>query len=698
MSDIENSELIQAPYKTASLLSHQYFHTLRNILDKHAPEHECKTPQHVNKGFINSEILAAKRRKRKLEREWRKDNSAINRSRYRAAVNHFNRLVECAKTKHYSDMVRENEDNPKALWNSIKKVLHRSPKMVLPDYITMNSLVNTFGRYFADKIAKLRSGLLSTDADPPVSGSYKNKFVSFRTMSEEEVLKIIKSTPNKSCDLDPIPTSLVLECISVLLTLITNIVNYSLQEGSFPSCFKTAHVTPLLKKAGLDKNILKNYRPVSNLSYISKLIEKAVAKQINEHIAHEGISNKNKSAYRAFHSTETALLKIQNDIATSMDKGAAVGLVRLDLSAAFDTIDHSILFNCLQHWYGIDGVVLKWVQSYLNSRKQRIKIDGHLSHAFQLPYGVPQGSVLGPLLFTLYTTPLSSVISKFNVTHHLYADDTQICLELDSRNFDSSITELTNCLEAVQAWMGINKLKLNPDKTEFIVIGDDQIRSSLKSSFPVSLLGNTMEPAESVKNLGVILDAKNSMQRHVANLCCISYYHLRELRRVRRYLNHETAVEVANALVSSRLDYCNSLLYNTKKAYTSRLQRVQNALCRTVCKLNKYCHVTPFLHKLHWLPIQYRILFKYNLLIYKAIHLSQPPYLSALIRRSDLTRGNRLSISSSKPNKRSGLCSFIAGAPTEWNKLPQAIRTIESISGFRKQLKTYLFRLAYPPP
>ena len=110
-----------------------------------------------------------------------------------------------------------------------------------------------------------------------------------------------------------------------------------------------------------------------------------------------------------------------------------------------------------------------------------------------------------------------------------------------------------------------NKLKLNPDKTEFIVIGDDQIRSSLKSSFPVSLLGNSMEPAESVKNLGVILDVENSMQRHVANFCHISYYPLRELRRVRRYLNHETAVRVANALVSSHLDYCNSLLYNTKK-------------------------------------------------------------------------------------------------------------------------------------
>ena len=158
-------------------------------------------------------------------------------------------------------------------------------------------------------------------------------------MSEDEILKIIKSTPNKSCDLDPIPTSLVLDCNSVLLTPVTNIVN-SLQEDSFPSCFKTAHVTPLLKKAGLKRNTLKNYQLVSKISYISKLIAKVVGKQVNEHIAHEGISNMNQSAYKAFHSTEMALLIIQNDIANLMDKGAAVGLVLLDLSTAFDTIDH----------------------------------------------------------------------------------------------------------------------------------------------------------------------------------------------------------------------------------------------------------------------------------------------------------------------------------------------------------------------
>ena len=143
---------------------------------------------------------------------------------------------------------------------------------------------------------------------------------------------------------------------------------------------------------------------------------------------------------------------------------------------------------------------------------------------------------MGPLLFTLYTTPLSHVISKFNVTHHLYADDTQIYLELDSRNVHSNITELAHCLEAIQSWMGNNKLILNPDKTEFILIGDEKVRNAMVNAFPVSLLGNAMEPAISVKNLGVNFDADGSLLKHVTNVCRACYYHLRELLRVHRIL------------------------------------------------------------------------------------------------------------------------------------------------------------------
>ena len=157
--------------------------------------------------------------------------------------------------------------------------------------------------------------------------------------------------------------------------------------------------------------------------------------------------------------------------------------------------------------------------------KQRIKIDGHLADAFQLPYGVPQGSVLGPSFFTLYTTSLSAVLSKCNVTHHLQADDTQIYMKLDSRNFDCSITELANCLEAIQVWMGNNKLKLNPNKMEIIVIGDDKIRSSMKSSSPVSFLGNIMGPAELVKTLVsswmLTIQCKDTLLIYVAHVTTI---------------------------------------------------------------------------------------------------------------------------------------------------------------------------------
>ena len=270
-----------------------------------------------------------------------------------------------------------------------------------------------------------------------------------------------------------------------------------------------AHVTPLHKKPSLDRNSLINYRPVSNLSFISKLIEKVVANQLNEFISHEGLLNVNQSAYKSSHSTETALLKTQNDIAFSVDLGKAVALTLLDLSAAFDTIDHSLLYDCLHDWFGLDGTVLLWIKSYLSNRKQKIKIGDSFSEAAILPFGVPQGSVLGPLLFTLYTSPLSQVISKFNVTHHLYADDTQVYLAVDSRNFDE-------CLKSVQEWKVGVKLKLNPEKNEFIIIGQKAIRESLAPNFPVPLLQNNISPSVEVKNLGVIFDSDNSFDNHVA--------------------------------------------------------------------------------------------------------------------------------------------------------------------------------------
>ena len=178
-------------------------------------------------------------------------------------------------------------------------------------------------------------------------------------------------------------------------------------------------------------------------------------------------------------------------------------------------------------------------------------------------------------------------------------------------------------------------------------------------------------------------------------MCRACYYHLKDLRRIRKFLSVETAALLANSMISSRLDYCNILLYGISKY---KLQKIQNALCKIVFRLDRTSHVTPFLQKLHWLPITYRILFKYNLITFKAINFSQPTYLSSLIKTSCLKRGNCFSLSSVSHKKAIGRRGFAMASPIEWNRLPQSLRSQQTITGFCSQLKTYLFRLAYPPP
>ena len=183
--------------------------------------------------------------------------------------------------------------------------------------------------------------------------------------------------------------------MDILVTPITTIINLSLSEGIFPNQFKQALVTPLLKKSSLSKNDLKNYRPVSNLNFISKLLEKVVAFQIKSHLAQFGLDNSFQSAYKSFHSTETALLSVQNDVYMAMEKGQVTAFTLLDLSAAFDTIDHDILLNRMAEWFGFGGRAVGWLKSYLSDRFQSINIFGVVSNPIELLFGVPKGSVLG---------------------------------------------------------------------------------------------------------------------------------------------------------------------------------------------------------------------------------------------------------------------------------------------------------------
>ena len=299
----------------------------------------------------------------------------------------------------------------------------------------------------------------------------KSRMTSFEPATADDVRKIMINSPSRRCDLDPIPNELLKSCLDVLFVPVTEMVNLSLISGLCPNIFKTSLVMPLLKKPSLSKDDMNNYRPVSNLNFVSKIIEKVIANRICSHLERNDLSNQNQSAYKKFRSTETALHKVENDIILNMDEGRVTALTLLDLPAAFDTLDHSSITNLLSTWYGIDGIDLDWFVSYLSDRKQKVKLMDCLSRPAEVACEVPQGSVLGPLLFSLCTTPLSYVIQRHNVKHHLYADDAQIYLSLSLKNPDISLEILTRCLQDLSSWMSSRKLKLNPDKTEFSLIG-----------------------------------------------------------------------------------------------------------------------------------------------------------------------------------------------------------------------------------
>ena len=386
-------------------------------------------------------------------------------------------------------------------------------------------------------------------------------FHRFTEISEENLEKLIISGNSKSCSSDPAPTSLIKDSLPVLLPVLHSIVNKSLQSSVMPIDLKNAVVTPILKKAQ-DKENLMNYRPVSNLPYLGKLIERVAVKQIDTHLTDENLHEPLQSAYRSHHSTETALVKVSNDILLALDQRKCVYLVLLDLSAAFDTIDHNVFLARLENENGVTGEALKWMSSYLSDRKQCIKIDSTLSDNRDISFGFPQGSLIGPFGFKIYTKPLTEIAHKHNINIHLYADDTQLYTSFDPQNSEDAMNRLEACIEEIRVWMTQNFLKLNDKKTEFIIFGTE-IDVAKVTEWTVTVGDTVILPSKSVRNIGVIMDSEFSLDNQISDKIRSCYSQLYSLSKIRKYLTFDTTKTLVHALVTSRLDNLNSLLINS---------------------------------------------------------------------------------------------------------------------------------------
>ena len=315
---------------------------------------------------------------------------------------------------------------------------------------------NDFMLFFG-KVADVRK---DTEGAPPPSFSPSPpwSFVGFSPVTADSVMKLIKAAPLKQSDLDPWPTSLMKDCANDISPYISTLFNISLASGFVPSTIKEAYITPIIKKSQLKRTDINNYRPISNLSVISKLLERAVCAQLAEYLDDNNLMPPNQSAYRRSYSTETALTAVFSDIISELDRGNLVLLSMLHL-LAFDCVDHDIILNKLDTSYGIRSTSRQWLTSYLSSRTLSVRYNGSASSAEITHFDVPQGSVLVTLLFLLYTADLHLTITRHGFRSHYYADDSQLYISCspDEAQQSRARERTIKCIADIKAFMRSNR-------------------------------------------------------------------------------------------------------------------------------------------------------------------------------------------------------------------------------------------------
>ena len=393
-----------------------------------------------------------------------------------------------------------------------------------------------------------------------------------------------------------------------------------------------------------------------------------------------------------------------DDILWNMEKENVTCLVAMDLSAAFDTVHHGLLLNVLHDYFGVRGVPLDWIKSYLTNRQLKVCVSNNYSNLRTFNFSVPQGSCAGPVFYLNYASTLEAVI-KGNSSIYGYADDhaltdafrANICDKQDEKR---CVCKLERSMLEIKSWMDENRLKMNTSKTEFIMFGSRQQLSKTSLS-SLNVVGDIVEGASSIKYLGAILDNQLSMKKQVSNICAKATANILKIKGIRCFLTTETAKTLMVGLVLAHLDANNGILIGLPDTQLRKIQLVQNYAAKVVCNKQKFDSATECLKALHWLPVKNRIIFKIATLVYKALNNQAPDYIIKLFKLKTSNRTLRsdkyykmLEIPYVKKATFAMRALSVQG-PKIWNELPNDIKMQVTLDSFKAKLKTFLFKEAY---
>ena len=567
-------------------------------------------------------------------------------------------------------------------WKVINKILHPNPATVKVNPDEVNKYFNETATRTTGKAAENISDEFIQTL-PEQQHSFDLHKVTY-----DDVMKAIKNLRSDcSTGYDNIPAKFIKPVADYLVSPLTNIINHCITTSTVPSEWKISRICPVPKV--MNPQTLSEYRPISILPILSKVFERVILQQLTEIIEHEMIYDQKQSGFRKGHSTTTILLKLKDDISNAMKKGEVTLAILADFSKAFDTVDYRTLLREL-HTIGFSERLLYLFRDYLSNRQQLVQIDDKISKKLQVNFGVPQGSILGPVLFNLYVRTISAN-GKSN--YLLYADDTTMLRHSKVVNLPQTINEMQHEMNKVNTWSEEKYLCLNSKKTKAILFSTPHMSKRHNLESTVVEIRNNGEPIERIadmKVLGVRFNQHLTWRNHINATTQSCYLTLKSLRRFRRSADFKLRRSLAQSLIISRINYCNVLFSDAPQYLLKKLQKLQNAAARFVYgRHTNECDIID----LKWLPVRERISLSLVKLAHKALHdETWPKYLK--VNKMNPRGRNLRSENENESNIDTTGCfegSFAHQAGKTYNELPVNIKNIKEYNKFSTKCSAYYF-------
>ena len=494
-----------------------------------------------------------------------------------------------------------------------------------------------------------------------------------------EVLNAINKIKTNAMGLDEIPLRFIKLLLPLLIPYITYVFNKILSSSEYPTAWKDAKIIPVHKKSSTFQ--ANDFRPISILPALSKALETIMKTQISSYLSENNLLCSVQSGFRRYHSTESALLNVTSDVRLNTDLKHISLLLLLDFSKAFDTVNHNLLCSKLKNNFKFSSSAIKLIKSYLCDRRQCVIMNQIISSFLPMPTGVPQGSVLGPLLFTIFINDLPDIIS--HCTSQLFADDVQIYCSGKQKELSQTVEKVNADLQSVAVWAESNGLMLNATKTQAIVI-NNKTDTHIP---PILLNGTVIEISQTVKNLGVIFDNKLNFKKHAASIVSKIYSTLYRLRKLAPYTPFTIKKRLIKMLCIPHITYCTTVTSQLDALSLRKIELAYNACTRYIFGLRKFDHISPYRHKLLGCSIFQYIKFRWSFYLFRLLIYKQPRYLYDRISYGPSERSCNLKIlrnSSSQLN-----ASFFVRGVAQWNELPINIKKANSCREFKIKCLDY---------